>query len=118
MTKSILLACVLLIIGDTITNFWRVPIPGAAIGLIMLSVLFFYKGGPDDGSVRVFDTVAPHFPMFFVPSAVGVIAAAESLFQVWFYVVVAIAAGTVVTIGVVGIVANTLINMVVEVKAS
>jgi holin-like protein len=60
--------------------------------------------------VRLFETVAPHFPLFFIPAAVGVVASIELLSQTWLFFVAAIVFSTAVTIAVTGYLAQLLLE--------
>ena len=88
----------LLILGDAVAEHFVLPIPGAALGLAVLTTIFAIRGGPDKGSEDLFDFAAPYFPLFFVPAAVGVIASFDVLAFAWLQVTAAIVAGTAVTI--------------------
>ena len=114
MIKSISLVLALSVIGDTLADGLQLPAPGAAIGLILLTGLFVMRGGPDASTAKLFDSVSPVFPMFFVPAAVGIVANAQVLAQVWLYVAIAIGLGTAVTIAVTGVLAQSLLGGVTK----
>ncbi len=107
---AIALVCTLTVLGDSFAYLFGIPIPGAAIGMMILVGLFAARGGPDQASAMVFDAATPYFPMFFVPAAVGVISSAEVVAAVWFQLVVAVVFGTAVTIVVTGIIAQVLLH--------
>lgn len=108
MVKSAALVLVLLICGDAIVEGLDLPVPGAALGLLVLVTAFLARGGPDKASQELFDFAAPYFPLFFVPAAVGVIANLEVLVFAWLQIAAAITAGTAVTLLVTGQVAQRL----------
>lgn len=110
MFKSLAIVLVLAAVGDELVDAFQAPLPGAAIGMIFLVGWFAMRGGPDASSARLFDGVAPHLPLFFVPAAVGIIASAELLSQAWLYIALAIAFGTAATIAVTGMVAQALLH--------
>ena len=105
-------ACILLLLiaGDAIVEKLDLPFPGAALALLALSGVFALSGGPDSGSAELFDFAAPHFPMFFVPTAVGVLASRDMLAFAWAHLAVAIVLGTAATIIVTGLVAQALMR--------
>ncbi|MEM6388034.1 MAG: CidA/LrgA family protein [Pseudomonadota bacterium] len=108
MLRSASIVVVLLLLGDTAANVLSLPVPGAALGMLALSFGFAIAGGPDEGSSELFDLVAPYFPFFFVPSAIGVVKALDILSRTWVEAAVAVFAGTSVVLICVGWVAQTL----------
>lgn len=116
MLKAISIVLALSVIGDTVTDAVQMAVPGAAIGLLLLTALFLWRGGPDVASATLFDTLSPVFPMFFVPAAVGIVANAGILSEIWLYVLVAICLGTAVTIMVTGLIAQALLNAIREAR--
>lgn len=110
MIKFLTLVLTLSLVGDAIAAVLEAPVPGAAIGLALLTGLFVLRKGPDAGSVRLFETVAPHFPLFFIPAAVGIVSSTELLSQTWLFFVAAIVFSTAVTIAVTGHLAQLLLE--------
>ena len=86
------------VIGDAVAENFAVPVPGAAIGMLMLAGVFAVRGAADPASGRIFDVTAPHIPLFFVPAAAGIVADADLLTRAWLSVCVAIVLGTAVTL--------------------
>jgi holin-like protein len=111
MTQAAAVALVLLILGEAIAETFALPIPGSALGLCALAAGFAILGRPDEGSEALFDLVAPYFPFFFVPAAVGVVANLDLLAFAWMHVVAAIVAGTAATITVTGLTVQALLRI-------
>jgi putative effector of murein hydrolase LrgA (UPF0299 family) len=44
-------------------------VPGPAIGLLLLTLIFAARKAPDQGSAALFEAISPYFPLFFVPAA-------------------------------------------------
>jgi holin-like protein len=101
----------LVVFGDMIADRLEAPVPGAAIGMVLLATAFAIQGGPDDGLGRLFDTVSPHFTMFFVPAAVGVVASVDILANAWPHFVAAIVLGTTLTIAFTGLLTQALLRL-------
>lgn len=112
MVRSAAIVLTLLICGDAIAEHFDLPIPGAALGLVVLAATFWALGGPDKGSEELFDFAAPYFPLFFVPAAVGVVANLDVLASAWVHVIVAVIAGTAVTLLATGLVAQALMGWI------
>ena len=104
------LLAVLAILGDAFAATTGWPVPGPAIGLALLSAAFARQGRPSPGFERLFDLAAPWFPLFFVPSAVGVISHLGLLSVAWLHVASAIVLGTAVVLVVTGQLAQTLLT--------
>lgn len=108
--KSLGIIITLALVGDVIANALDVPIPGAALGMLILAGFFAYKGGPDTEFGGLFELVSPYFPIFFVPAAVGVIASLDIMATSWLYLTTAIVIGTGITIAITGSIAEWLIR--------
>ena len=98
------------VLGDAIASGLNLSLPGSAIGLLLLTSYFVLRNGPDAGSLRLFESVSPHFALFFVPAAVGIVANFEILLRSWFFFVAAIVLGTTTTLVVTGYLAQRLLD--------
>jgi holin-like protein len=110
MIRAAAILLLLLIAGNAIAEVSGLPIPGAALGLVMLTAIFVATGGPDEELAEMFDFAAPYFPMFFVPAAVGVMNSGEMLSLAWLHVAAAIVLGTAVTLVATGLVVQALMG--------
>ncbi len=115
-TISILLA--LSLIGDTLVDIAGLPVPGSIVGLLVLTGCFALRGGPDRETCRLFDTLSPVFPLFFVPAAVAVVVNGDLLARAWLHVAVAITLSTAATILVTGLAAQSLLVAFRKVRTS
>lgn len=82
--------------------------------MLLLAIVFARRRGPGESMARLFDGLAPHLPLFFVPAAVGIVASVKLLSQAWVHIAVAIALGTAVTIATTGWVAQALLRSTME----
>lgn len=110
MIKALALAVTLVLLGNAVAANMDAPVPGAALGLLLLAGYFCVRGGLDEGTARLFDFAAPHFPLFFVPAAAGVVASGEMLAHSWIHVAAAIGLGTAITMIVTGVLAQALLR--------
>lgn len=108
--EAFILVLALGIAGDAISNVLNAPVPGAAIGMLLLVAIFAFYERVYDGSARLFEIASPHFTLFFVPAATGIVASTDLLAQVWLQVTVAIVAGTSLTIAITGAIAQYLLR--------
>ena len=110
MLKAISFVLALLIVGDVFAATLEMPFPGAALGLAALIGLFVVAGEPDPDIARIFDAIAPHVPMFFVPAAVGVVAHLEAVSAFWLHFAAAIVASTGAAILATGLIAKAILR--------
>jgi holin-like protein len=97
--------------GDLVVRALGLPIPGPAVGMAVMGLGFYASGGVDSDIERLFDAVAPHFPIFFIPAAVGFVASLDILAAEWLAVSVAILFSTVLAIAAVGLIFEALIRL-------
>ena len=114
MVRPIALAVLLFVIGDTVADVAKAPVPGAALGMLLMTSILLGQGGPDNETSALFDMTAPHFTMFFVPAAVGVVSSFDALLDNWVYFLTAIVAGTSATLIVTGWLTQKILGAFVE----
>jgi holin-like protein len=112
MIGSAAIVLCLMVLGDTICTLLKLPMPGAAVGLLMLSIVSGLRGGPDRGTSAIFDGVAPCIPLFFVPSAVGVIANLDMVASARLFIAVVVVVATILTMVVTGLIFQALLRRV------
>lgn len=86
------------VICDSVAEAIAFPVPGAAIGMLLLLAYFGLRGGPDRETVMIFDRIAPHIPIFFIPAAAGIVANYDVGFGSWIAILFAIVPGTAITL--------------------
>jgi holin-like protein len=114
MIDSLARVLALLIAAEAAAVLMAAPVPGAALGLIALALIFAVTGGPDPDIARLFDMVAPHAPLLFVPAAVGVVANLDTLVLFWAAFAAAIIFGTSAVLVVTALSAQALLRPVEE----
>ncbi len=97
--------------GDLITHGLGLSIPGPAVGMALMGFSFCAAGGVDKDIERLFDAVAPHFPIFFIPAAVGFVASLDILAAEWLAVSIAILFSTVLAIAATGLIFQALLGV-------
>lgn len=110
MVQSLVLVLAFTIFGDIAAERTGLPVPGAALGMLALAAWLTARGGADVNLASLFDRVSPHFTLFFIPAAVGVVDQTDLLATAWLYVLAAVVLGTSVTIAVTGLLAQRLIQ--------
>lgn len=110
MVRPFIVAVGFAVLGDAVANMLATPVPGAAIGMMLLAMVFAVRGKADVASARLFNLASPHFPLFLIPAAVGVVNTADLMAVAWLHVAVAIVVGTSATIAVTGVLGQLLLG--------
>ena len=77
-----LLACQL--VGEFVVRLLSVPIPGPAVGMVLLFVVLqLRKPGPAAGVVRAADLLLRHLQLLFIPAGAGVVVYLSLLAVSW-----------------------------------
>lgn len=95
---TLILACQL--VGELITRFFGLPIPGPVAGMVILFAILSIKGSVPDEIGAVADTLLKHLALLFVPAGVGVMAHLGLLGRDLLPISVALVGSTLITIAV------------------
>jgi holin-like protein len=116
MVRSAAIVLSITIFCDLLASLLHVPVSGAAFGLIGLTGLFLWQGNADAGVSTLYDWVSPHFPLFFIPAAAGLIVSGDTLANAWVEALFAVAVSTTITIAVTGMIAQALFRAISKAK--
>ena len=105
---ALLLLCQL--IGEGISVWTGLPVPGPVLGMALLLQVLILRGGVPEGLGRVTDGLLAHLSLLFVPAGVGVMLHLATLRDEWLAVSVALVLSTILTIAVTGLVMTALIR--------
>lgn len=100
----------LLAVGTLISEKANLPMPGAIVGMLLLALYFGATGGVDTGSDRLFGKLSPHFAFLFLPVASSVLPSWPLVAGAWPLVLAAVVFGTVSTLIVTGLCAQSLFS--------
>ncbi|MDF1609008.1 CidA/LrgA family protein [Hoeflea sp. YIM 152468] len=103
---TLILTCQL--IGELVTRFLGLPVPGPVAGMVILFVLLALKGSVPQHVGTVADSLLRNLALLFVPAGVGVMAHLGLLGQDWLPISVALVGSTLATIAVTGLVMSRL----------
>jgi holin-like protein len=95
---ALLLTCQL--IGEVISLYLRLPIPGPVVGMTLLFVGLLVRRGVPTGLARTAEGLLEHLSLLFVPAGVGVMLHASLLADQWIALSVALLVSTALTIAV------------------
>lgn len=90
-------------LGELFALVLGLPVPGPAVGMSILFVAFVCAGWQIEGIERLFDALAPHFGVVFVPAAVGFIASLDLLAHAWLAAAMAVLVATCLAVLTVGL---------------
>ena len=103
---TLILTCQL--VGELVTRFLGLPLPGPVAGMVLLFALLAIKGNVPRDVGAVADTLLKNLALLFVPAGVGVMAHFGLLGQDWLPISVALVGSTLATIAVTGLVMSRL----------
>lgn len=109
MLKAIALVFGLLIAGDAVAAATALPVPGPALGLAALALVFAALRAPDPDLAALFDAVAPHAPLLFIPAAAGIVAHLDLLAAQAVAIAAAVLMGTAAALVAAGLAAQALL---------
>ncbi len=110
MLTQMVLVLSLLVAADFVVDVLHAPVPGPAVGMVAMALYFVVRGAPTPSAARLFDTMIPIAPMFFVPAAVGVVANLDLIMSAWVSIVCAITLGTAATLVIAGLAAQSALR--------
>lgn len=103
---TLILTCQL--IGELVTKFFALPVPGPVAGMVVLFALLAIHGSVPKDVGAVADTLLKNLALLFVPAGVGVMAHLGLLGQDWLPISVALVGSTLATIAVTGLIMSRL----------
>ena len=108
MILAVLRVFLFVFLGDRVASVLDAPIPGPIIGLAVLLAYLVARKETDWEITKLFQLSSPHFPLLFLPVAAGVLPAWPLISQSWFLVLSAVTLGTLMTLCLTGLLAQTL----------
>jgi holin-like protein len=107
-----LLCCQL--VGELLARALHLPVPGPVIGMVLLFIILLLRHGEErpvpPALGQVADTLLGHLGLLFVPAGVGVVVLLQTLAQNWLPLAAAILGGTLLGIGLTGLLAQALLR--------
>ena len=109
--KELLLILLVYLLGESISNFLKLPIPGNILGMLLL-LLLLSTGALKLSSVEtVSNFLLDNLAFFFIPSGVGIITSLAILKTTWHKLIAICFLSTIIIIFVTGYVTQTLKKM-------
>lgn len=98
---TLILCCQLA--GELGSKLLALPAPGPVLGMVLLLIILFLRGGIDADLERTADTFLDNLSLLFVPAAVGVMLHYELLTTDWMPISAALIVSTIATLAVTGL---------------
>ena len=105
---AIFVLIVLPLLGESIVQVSRLPVPGAVIGLILLYAILVWRGGISDEMSRTSGFLLQNLGVLFVPAGVGVIAYLPMIASQWWLILLVLLVSVCATIALAGLVVARL----------
>lgn len=96
--------------GELLSHYLHIPIPGAVIGMLLLFVSLLVFPRLLDYIQDTCRQLIGHLSLLFVPAGVGIISSASLLEGQWTALMLSIAGSSLITLGVTAWVVQTMIN--------
>ena len=79
MLQGIITLITLQLVGEALSTYLNIPIPGAIIGMVLLLAYLMVKGGVSNHLLTTAQQLFPYLPLLLIPASVGVIQYGELL---------------------------------------
>ncbi len=108
MLAAITLLLLFQLVGEAISMFFALPVPGPVIGMALLFAALAWRGGPSIELRETAQNLLQHLSLLFVPAGVGIMLHWQRLSEEWQPLLVALVASTFITIGITALVLQVL----------
>ncbi|KPL27015.1 MAG: hypothetical protein AMJ72_11190 [Acidithiobacillales bacterium SM1_46] len=100
MINALAILLVFQLMGEFLSHFLRLPIPGPVVGMALLFVALSVSSALTERLRETAQTILQHLSLLFVPAGVGVMLHAQRVLDEWLAISVALVASTLLTIAV------------------
>ena len=106
---AVLLSCQLA--GEATARLFGLPVPGPVLGMALLFVILLRRGNAAPGDLgTTADALLRVLGLLFVPAGVGVVLHLPAIARDWAPLAVAVLAGTLLSVGLTGLLAQRLLR--------
>ena len=98
MLASLTLLLVFQLIGETIVQWLRLPVPGPVLGMLLLFATLVIRGGVPPALRNTANGLLQHLSLLFVPAGAGVMTHFSLLTTAWLPTTAAILLSTAITL--------------------
>ena len=108
MIGALTLLLVYQLVGEVIARGLGLPVPGPVLGMLLLFLTLWWRGGPGRELQETSGHLLQHLSLLFVPAGTGVMLHFARLGQEWLPIAVSLVVSTVVTLAVTALVLRAL----------
>lgn len=90
MLQGLIILIALQLLGDALSEYFELPVPGAIIGMVLLLSYLIIKGQLSKPLDQATSALLPYLPLFLIPASVGVIQYGPLLKQEGFAIITAL----------------------------
>ena len=98
MLKGIIVLLLFQFIGECISKFFQLLVPGPVIGMVLLLVFLLLKKGSFHSLDNAVALHLRYLPLLFIPAAMGIITQIDIITQEFWAIVIALFVGTLVAL--------------------
>ena len=73
MLQGLITLIALQLVGECISHYGDLPIPGAIIGMLLLLIYLMFRGSVSESLTSTSQKLFPYLPLLVIPASVGVI---------------------------------------------
>ncbi len=106
--REALIICGIYLIGESISSFFNLPVPGNILGMIILFSLLCLKIIKVEDIEHVADFLLKHLAFFFLPAGVGLMTSVNIIKDTWIQILVVCVVSTVIVIAVTGLIVQAI----------
>jgi len=96
------------LLGELLSSFLYLPIPGNILGMVILFILLCTKVVKVDNISNVTNFLLDHLAFFFIPAGVGLMTSIGIIKSTWWQLLVVCISTTIIIIGVTGIIVQII----------
>ncbi|MBN7796821.1 CidA/LrgA family protein [Parahaliea mediterranea] len=108
--NGITLLLIFQLLGEIAVRLSQLPVPGPVAGMLLLFIALLLRGRSGDSLERAANGLLGHLSLLFIPAGVGLMVHLHRVGEEWLPVTVAIAASTVLTLALSGLLLQWLLR--------
>ena len=110
MLAALTILLIFQLLGEVITQYFGLPVPGPVLGMVLLFVTLVIRGRAPAALKETAGTLLQHLSLLFVPAGAGVMVHAARIGDEWLAILLSLVGSTAITIGVTALVLRFLLR--------
>lgn len=108
--RELLIVLVIYFLGESLTNFFSLPVPGNIIGMILLLILLVTKVIKVESISSISNFFLDHLAFFFIPAGVGLLTSIAYVKDIWLQFLLICLISTIIVIASTGLIVQKIIK--------